>query len=131
MTKIGSRAFWVAKESRAPSRERAGALGHRQGAGDKGLLAMDECDGTCNKRLPERAFPGRGSPARVPGNSVTTPGLDTCIGGAILYDETVRQKTTDGTPSIPVLADAGIMPGMLPALCSCREANPANWHPPA
>ena len=43
---------------------------------------------------------------------MTTPGLGECISGAILYDETIRQKTTDGTPFVKVLIDAGIIPGI-------------------
>ena len=34
------------------------------------------------------------------------------ISGAILYDETIRQKKKDGTPFVKVLADAGIIPGI-------------------
>ncbi len=43
---------------------------------------------------------------------VTTPGLGECINGAILYDETIRQRKKDGTPFVKVLADAGIIPGI-------------------
>ncbi len=43
---------------------------------------------------------------------VTTPQLGESIGGAILYDETIRQQTTDGTPFIKVLIEAGIIPGI-------------------
>jgi fructose-bisphosphate aldolase class I len=43
---------------------------------------------------------------------VTTPGLGECIGGAILYDETIRQQERDGTPFIKVLTEAGIIPGI-------------------
>jgi fructose-bisphosphate aldolase class I len=43
---------------------------------------------------------------------VTTPGLGECIGGAILYDETIRQQKSDGTPFIAVLIEAGIIPGI-------------------
>jgi fructose-bisphosphate aldolase class I len=43
---------------------------------------------------------------------VTTPGLSESISGAILYDETIRQQKTDGTPFIKVLIDAGIIPGI-------------------
>ena len=32
--------------------------------------------------------------------------------GAILYDETIRQQTKDGTPFVKVLTDAGIIPGI-------------------
>jgi fructose-bisphosphate aldolase class I len=43
---------------------------------------------------------------------VTTPGLGESIGGAILYDETIRQQKSDGTPFVKVLIDAGIIPGI-------------------
>ena len=43
---------------------------------------------------------------------MTTPRLGECIGGAILYDETIRQQTRDGTPFIKILIEAGIMPGI-------------------
>jgi fructose-bisphosphate aldolase class I len=43
---------------------------------------------------------------------VTTPGLGESIGGAILYDETIRQHKDDGTPFIKVLIEAGITPGI-------------------
>ena len=43
---------------------------------------------------------------------VTTPDLGECISGAILYDETIRQQTKDGTPFVQVLTDAGIVPGI-------------------
>src|SRR5438046_2566294 len=34
------------------------------------------------------------------------------ISGVILYDETIRQKSADGTLLVQVLNDAGIMPGI-------------------
>jgi fructose-bisphosphate aldolase class I len=43
---------------------------------------------------------------------VTTPGLGECISGAILYDETIRQKKKDGTPFVKAITDAGIVPGI-------------------
>jgi fructose-bisphosphate aldolase class I len=43
---------------------------------------------------------------------VTTPRLGESIGGAILYDETIRQQKDDGTPFVQVLLDAGITPGI-------------------
>jgi fructose-bisphosphate aldolase class I len=82
-------------------------------AGDKGLLAMDESTPTCNKR-----FAAAGIPQTVEGRRsyreliVTTPGLNECLNGAILYDETIRQTTRDGTPFIRILSDAGIIPGI-------------------
>jgi fructose-bisphosphate aldolase class I len=43
---------------------------------------------------------------------VTTPRLGECIGGAILFDETIRQQKRDGTPFVKVLIEAGIIPGI-------------------
>ncbi|MGB8474011.1 MAG: class I fructose-bisphosphate aldolase [Candidatus Acidiferrum sp.] len=43
---------------------------------------------------------------------ITTPGLAESIGGAILYDETIRQQKKDGTSFIKAAIDAGIIPGI-------------------
>ena len=43
---------------------------------------------------------------------MTTPGLGECISGAILYDETIRQRKKDGTPFVKAITDAGIIPGI-------------------
>ncbi len=43
---------------------------------------------------------------------MTTPGLGESISGAILYDETIRQQTKDGTPFVKIIIDAGIIPGI-------------------
>jgi fructose-bisphosphate aldolase class I len=43
---------------------------------------------------------------------ITTPRLGECISGAILFDETIRQRTKDGIPFINVIRDAGIIPGI-------------------
>ena len=43
---------------------------------------------------------------------MTTPRLGESISGAILYDETIRQQTRDGTPFVKALTDAGIIPGI-------------------
>jgi fructose-bisphosphate aldolase class I len=82
-------------------------------ADDKGLLAMDESNGTCNKRFAEAGIVQTESARRAYRDLiVTTPGLRECISGAILYEETIRQRTDDGTPIVDVLAHAGIMPGV-------------------
>jgi fructose-bisphosphate aldolase class I len=43
---------------------------------------------------------------------VTTQGLGESIGGAILYDETIRQQERSGTPFVKALIEAGIIPGI-------------------
>jgi len=81
--------------------------------GGKGLLAMDESNPTCNKRFAALGIPQTEEVRRAYRELiVTTPGLSECISGAILYDETIRQHTREGTPFIKVLTDAGIIPGI-------------------
>jgi len=82
-------------------------------AGDKGLLAMDESTPTCDKRFAKLGIPLTVEARRAWRELiVTTPGLGESISGAILFDETIRQHTKDGTPFIKVLTDAGIIPGI-------------------
>ena len=82
-------------------------------ARDKGLLAMDESNGTCNKRFEKLGIPQTVEARRAYRELiVTTPGLGESIGGAILYDETIRQQKNDGTPFVKVLIEAGITPGI-------------------
>ena len=42
----------------------------------------------------------------------TTPGVSEFISGVILYDETIRQRSADGTPFTKVLERQGIVPGI-------------------
>jgi fructose-bisphosphate aldolase class I len=82
-------------------------------ADDKGLLAMDESNPTCNKRFAALGITQNAETRRAYREMiVTTKDLDKCISGAILYDETIRQQTKDGTPIIKVITDAGIIPGI-------------------
>jgi fructose-bisphosphate aldolase class I len=81
--------------------------------GDKGLLAMDESNPTCNKRFAKLGIPQTEEARRAYRELiVTTPHLGDSISGAILYNETIRQRKKDGTPFVKVLADAGIIPGI-------------------
>ncbi len=82
-------------------------------ADSKGLLAMDESTPTCNKRFATAGIPQTVEMRRSYREMiVTTPGLNESIGGAILYDETIRQQTKDGVPIIDVLIKNGIIPGI-------------------
>jgi len=79
-------------------------------AADKGLIAMDESNSTCNKRfaalgVPQTAVARRAWRELI----VTTPGLSDSISGAILYDETIHQQLQDGRPFGRALADLGIV----------------------
>src|SRR6202142_4367851 len=82
-------------------------------ADDKGLLAMDESNPTCNKRFARLGIPQTEEARRAYRELiVTTPGLGECISGVILYDETIRQQKKDGTPFVKAITDAGIIPGI-------------------
>ena len=82
-------------------------------ADDKGLLAMDESQPTCDKR-----FAALGIPLTVEMRQayreliITTPGLGESVSGAILFDETIRQQMRNGTSMVKGLIDAGIVPGI-------------------
>jgi fructose-bisphosphate aldolase class I len=88
-------------------------IAHALVGSGKGLLAMDESNSTCDRRFAAAGIPQTEEARRAWRELiVTTPGLGDSIGGAILYDETIRQRKKDGTPFIEVLAAAGIVPGI-------------------
>jgi len=74
---------------------------------------MDESNPTCNKRFGQWGIPQNEETRRAYRELiVTTPGLGQSISGAILYDETIRQKKKDGTLIVKSLIDAQIIPGI-------------------
>ena len=82
-------------------------------ANNKGLLAMDESNGTCNKRFASAGIPQTVEMRRKYRELiVTTPGFNESIGGAILYDETIRQQTKEGILFTDILKKAGIILGI-------------------
>jgi len=82
-------------------------------ASGKGLLAMDESNGTCNKRFASVGIPQTVEMRRAWRELLlTTPGLSTCISGVILYDETIRQAAAGGMPFTQVAQDAGLLVGI-------------------
>jgi fructose-bisphosphate aldolase, class I len=82
-------------------------------ADDKGLLAMDESNPTCNQRFAKLNIPQTVEARRAYRELIiTTPGLGESISGVILYDETIRQQKKEGTTFLKVLGDAGIIPGI-------------------
>jgi fructose-bisphosphate aldolase class I len=79
----------------------------------KGILAADESFPTLEKRFKEFAIPSTEESRRTYRELLfTTPGLDESISGVILFDETIRQKTSSGTPLPELLAARGIIPGI-------------------
>jgi fructose-bisphosphate aldolase class I len=82
-------------------------------AGGKGLLAMDESNGTCDERFASWGIP-QTEAARYAYRQliITTPRLADCISGVILYDETIREQSSDGTTFVKMIVEAGIIPGI-------------------
>ena len=79
----------------------------------KGILAIDESSGTIKKRFDSVKVESTEENRRLYRQMLlTTPGLGQHISGAILFDETIRQSTDDGTPFTKVMTDAGVIPGI-------------------
>ena len=79
----------------------------------KGVLAMDESSGTCSKRFEKAGIADSVENRRAYRDLLlTAPGLADYVSGAILYDETIRQTTSDGTPFPEFMKKAGIIVGI-------------------
>jgi fructose-bisphosphate aldolase class I len=79
----------------------------------KGILAADESSGTIEKRFRSIAVESTEENRRAYRELLfTTDGLGEYISGVILFDETIRQRTADGTPFTEVLGAQGIFPGI-------------------
>jgi fructose-bisphosphate aldolase class I len=99
--------------SKIMNRQTLAGLAQLLMAGDKGLLAMDESNSSCNKRFAAlNIIRTAETRRRWRELIVTTPGLGQSISGAILCDETIRQQLTQGMPFAEALAAAGIMTGI-------------------
>ncbi|MEX2159384.1 MAG: class I fructose-bisphosphate aldolase [Dehalococcoidia bacterium] len=79
----------------------------------KGILAVDETIPTCTKRFAEFGIDSTEDSRRAYRQMFfTTPGVSDYISGAILFDETIRQRSDDGTPFAELLASLGVLPGI-------------------
>ncbi len=79
----------------------------------KGLLAADESAGTCKKRFDSVAVECNEENRRAYRELLfTTPGVQDFVSGVILFDETLRQKTRDGTPFAEYMKRIGVIPGI-------------------
>jgi fructose-bisphosphate aldolase, class I len=82
-------------------------------ADGKGILAADESTGTIKKRFDSIGVESTEETRRAYRDLLfTTEGVEEYIGGVIMYDETIRQKASDGTPFPNLLASRGIIPGI-------------------
>ncbi len=79
----------------------------------KGILAADESSGTIEKRLRSVGVESSEEMRRTYRNLLfTAPGMEKSISGVILFDETIRQSSDDGTPFAELLASRGVIPGI-------------------
>jgi fructose-bisphosphate aldolase, class I len=79
----------------------------------KGILAADESDGTIKKRFDTIHVESTEENRRAYRELLfTTPGMEEHISGVILYDETIRQTSTKGTPFPELLESKGVIPGI-------------------
>ena len=79
----------------------------------KGILAADESDGTIKKRFDSIGVESTEENRRAYRDLLfTTEGAADHISGVILFDETIRQSSADGTPFPELLRRQGIIPGI-------------------
>ena len=82
-------------------------------ADGKGILAADESDGTIKKRFDSIGVESSEDTRRGYRELLfTTEGVEDYISGVILFDETIRQQNSDGTPFPKLLESKGIIPGI-------------------
>ena len=79
----------------------------------KGILAADESSNTADKRFNAVGVePTEENRRRYRELLFTTPGAENYLSGVILYDETIRQKTSDGKFFYEYLLEKNILPGI-------------------
>jgi fructose-bisphosphate aldolase, class I len=79
----------------------------------KGILAADESSGTIKKRFDSIGVESTEENRRNYRDLLfTTEGMEEFISGVILYDETIRQASDDGTAFPELLESRGIIPGI-------------------
>lgn len=79
----------------------------------RGLLAVDESNATCGKRLASIGLENNETNRQAYRQLLlTTPGLGQYISGSILFEETLYQSTTNGVRFVDAMREANIMPGI-------------------
>jgi fructose-bisphosphate aldolase class I len=79
----------------------------------KGILAADESFGTIGKRFEALGIESSEDSRRAYREMLfTTEGIGEFLSGVILFEETLHQEASDGTPMVRVLENAGVIPGI-------------------
>ena len=82
-------------------------------ADGKGILAADESNPTCTKRFDSISVESTEDNRRNYRETLfTSEGMKNNIGGTILFDETIRQKSRDGRLLTEVIMAQGALPGI-------------------
>src|SRR5919201_5494971 len=82
-------------------------------AENKGILAADESDSTIKKRFDTIGVESTEENRQAYRDLLfTTSGMEDHISGVILFDETIRQSSADGTPFPQLLERKGVIPGI-------------------
>jgi len=96
----------------------------------RGILAMDESNATCGKRLETIGVENTEENRRAYRELlIATPGLGQYISGAILFEETLYQSTKAGQTFVDVMNKAGIVPGIKvdKGLVPLANSNGESW----
>ncbi|MDO8860577.1 class I fructose-bisphosphate aldolase [Haliea sp. E1-2-M8] len=95
------------------NRQQLGSVAKAIVARQKGVLAADESGRTIRKRFESvKVEATEENRRRYREILFTTDGIERYIGGVILFEETLRQTTRDGTPFAELLSSRGILPGI-------------------
>lgn len=96
----------------------------------RGILAMDESNATCGKRLDSIGVENTEDNRRAYRELLLgTPGLGQYISGAILFEETLYQNTSSGKSMVAMLQDQKIIPGIKvdKGLVALANSNGEQW----
>jgi fructose-bisphosphate aldolase class I len=90
------------------------AIAHKMTSRGKGILAADESTATIKKRFDKIGVENVETNRRDYRELLfrTDEAMKNYIGGVILYDETIRQKSADGTPLVALIEKSGAVPGI-------------------
>ena len=79
----------------------------------KGILAADESNGTMTKRLENVKVKSTSENRLLFRETLfSSSSIKDCIGGVILYDETIRQSSSSGKKIPELISDSGAVPGI-------------------
>ncbi|ARJ49271.1 class I fructose-bisphosphate aldolase [Candidatus Pelagibacter sp. RS40] len=79
----------------------------------KGILAADESTGTMKKRLDSVNVESNEKNRLIFRETLfSSNSMKECIGGVILYDETIRQKTSQNKSISELISESGAVPGI-------------------